>query len=172
MECFGPIWTGVAPPPADSVKANFGPVMLGRERPEMAPFFRTGLLFQGYLFCHCEVPRVMVKLRRTARTRMEYHCWRSALSAGWTGLSAAKAESGLRDCAASRAEKMLRMRSHFRGKGSLVLRRERHKTIEVLQHHRTSSAAAPIRPPVVSIQARCKIAVRWLGYFPERGFQN
>ena len=76
MGCFGPIWTGVAPPPADSVKANFRAVMLGRERPEMAPFFRAGLLFQGYLFARCRVSLAVVELRRTARTRMECRCLR------------------------------------------------------------------------------------------------
>ena len=40
----------MAPPPADSVKASFRTVMLGLERSEMAPFFRAGLLFQGYFF--------------------------------------------------------------------------------------------------------------------------
>ncbi len=76
------------------------------------------------------------------------------------------------DSAASRAEKLLRVRSHFRKSSALVLRRERHKTFEVLQHHRASSAATPIRPPVVAIKARGKIAVRRLGHLAERCFQN
>ena len=67
---------------------------------------------------------------------------------------------------------MLRVWSHFRERSSLVLRRERHKIFEVLQHHRTSSAATPIRPPVVPIKARGKIAVRGLGHFAEWRFQN
>ena len=65
MGCFGPIWAGVAPPPADSVKAGFRAMMFGRERPEMAPFFRAGLLFPGYLFSRCGVPRAVAELRRT-----------------------------------------------------------------------------------------------------------
>ena len=69
-------------------------------------------------------------------------------------------------------EKMLRMRSHFREKSSLVLHRGRHKTFEVLQHHRASSEANPIRPPMVPIKAGREIATRRLGYFPERCFQN
>ena len=67
---------------------------------------------------------------------------------------------------------MLRMRSHFHENDALVLRQERHKTFEVLQHHRPSSEAAPLRAPVVAIKARGKIAVRWVGHFAERGFQN
>ena len=42
---------------------------------------------------------------------------------------------------------------------------------EVLQYHRPSSAAHSIRPPVVAIETCGEIAVRRLGYFPERGFQ-
>ena len=69
-------------------------------------------------------------------------------------------------------EKMLRMRSHFHENTSLVLRPERHKTLEILQHRRASSEANPIRPPMVPIKAGCEIATRWLGHFPERCFQN
>ena len=69
-------------------------------------------------------------------------------------------------------KKMLRMRSHFREKSSLVLRPERHRTFEILQHHRASSEANPIRPPMVPIKAGSEIATRRMGHFPERRFQN
>ncbi len=44
-----------------------------------------------------------------------------------------EAENGPRDFVVSSAEKMLRVRSHFHENSSLILRRERHKTSEVLQ---------------------------------------
>ena len=69
-------------------------------------------------------------------------------------------------------QKMLRPRSHFREKNSLVLRRERHITFEILQHHRASSEANPIRPRLVPIRNGCEIAACGLGHFQERRFQN
>ena len=69
-------------------------------------------------------------------------------------------------------KKMLRGRSHFHENILLVLRPERHKTLEILQHHRASSEANPLRPPMVPIQAGGEIAARRLGHFPERCFQN
>ena len=101
MGCFGPIWTGVAPPPADSVEVNFRAVLLGHERPEMAAFFRVGLLFQGYLFSRCRVPRVVVKVRRTARTRMECRCSRVDRTRDEPASLLRRAESGPRDFAIS-----------------------------------------------------------------------
>ena len=72
----------------------------------------------------------------------------------------------------SAGKKMLRMRSHFHEKTPLVLRREGHKTFEILQHHRASSEANPIRSPMVPIKVGGKIAARRLGHFPERRVEN
>ena len=72
----------------------------------------------------------------------------------------------------SAGKKMLRRRSHFRESIPLVLRPERHKTLEILQHHRASSEANPIRPRLVPIRNGCEIAACGLGHFQERRFQN
>jgi len=41
-------------------------MVFGRERSEMAPLFRTGLLFLGYLFSRCEILCAVVELKRPA----------------------------------------------------------------------------------------------------------
>ena len=81
----------MAPPLADSVKANFRAVMLGREGSEMAPFFRAGLLFQGYLFSCCGVPRAVVDLGRTARMQHQMPLLTKCIERRMNRLSAAGA---------------------------------------------------------------------------------
>ena len=85
---------------------------------------------------------------------------------------ATETEERPREFATTCAKKMLRVRSHFHENNSLFLRRERHKNFEVLQYHRTSSEATPLRSAVVAIEARGETAMCGLGHFPERGFQD
>lgn len=69
-------------------------------------------------------------------------------------------------------KKMLRGRSHFHEDTDLVLRPEKRKTREILQHHRPAGEEDSIRPKMVAREAGRQIAVRGMGHFPERGFQD
>ena len=83
-----------------------------------------------------------------------------------------KASIALHHFTTSRFQNWLRIRSRFPQEFAQVLRRERHKTLEILQHCWSSNTKTPLRPSVVPIEARCQTAMRRMGHFPERPFKN
>ena len=82
-----------------------------------------------------------------------------------------KASIALHHFTTSCFQNRLRIRSRFPQKFAQVLRRERHKNLEILQHRWSSNTKTPLRTSLVSIEAGRKIAMRRMGHLPKRPFK-